>query len=174
MISGHYQGRLLSMISYMIHPSCILEIGTYTGYSAICLAEGLKEGGLIHTIEINVELEEIIKNNLTKAGIIDKVKLYIGNALEIIPELVFDFDMIFLDADKVNYLKYYELLVTNLKPGGIIIADNVLWSGKVVAQNDQDKEARFLMQFNDYVISDIRVENILMPLRDGIMLIRKK
>jgi caffeoyl-CoA O-methyltransferase len=174
MISGHFQGRMLSMLSHMIQPASILEIGTYTGYSAICLSEGLREGGLIHTIEINFELEESIKNNFIKSGITEKVKIYFGNALEIIPDLKFNFDMILLDADKVNYINYYELLINRMRSGGFIIADNVLWSGKVVDQDNNDKEARFLMKFNEHVQSDERVENILLPIRDGIMLIRKK
>jgi predicted O-methyltransferase YrrM len=173
MISGHYQGRILSFLCKLVSPKKILEIGTYTGYSAICLAEGISTDGEIHSIEINFELEELIKRNLEKAGILEKVKLYFGEAIHIIPKLEMDFDLIFIDADKVNYINYYKLLIEKLKPGGVIIADNVLWSGKVVDKDSKDKEAKKLMEFNNYVHSDNRVENILLPVRDGIILIRK-
>ncbi len=174
MLSGHFQGRLLSLLSKMMNPSCILEIGTYTGYGTLCLAEGLAEGGKIHSIEINMELEETIRNNLKKAKMDDKIALYIGNALEIIPKLKFIYDIVFMDADKINYLNYYNLLVDNIRPGGFIFADNVLWSGKVIYNPDRDKEAIALQEFNDHIQSDSRVENILLPVRDGLMLIRKK
>ncbi len=173
MLSGHYQGRFLSLISSMIKPVSVLEIGTYTGYSAICLAEGLAEGGIIHTIEINFELEETINENLLRAGVRDKVRLYFDNALKIIPEINKNYDLVFIDADKINYISYYKLLIEKMNPGGIIIADNVLWSGKVIDMEDKDKEAKKLREFNDYVNADERVENILIPVRDGIMIIRK-
>ena len=173
MISGHFQGRLLSMFSKMIRPLNILEIGTYTGYGTICLAEGLRESGRIHTIEINMELEETINLNLQRAGIREKVILYLGNALEIIPELNLNFDIVFLDADKINYLTYYKILMDHISPGGYIFADNVLWSGKVLENKERDKEATFLQEFNEYINKDSRVEKILLPVRDGIMIIRK-
>ncbi|HLF36134.1 MAG TPA: O-methyltransferase [Cyclobacteriaceae bacterium] len=173
MLSGHYQGRFLSMISSIIKPACILEIGTYTGYSAICLTEGLAEGGKIHSIEINAELEGTIRRNLERAGVSDRVLLYFGEALKIIPSMNQQFDLVFLDADKINYGAYYELLIRQMKPGAIMIADNVLWSGKVINKEDRDKEAAKLRDFNDRVNDDARVENILLPIRDGIMLIRK-
>jgi predicted O-methyltransferase YrrM len=173
MLSGHYQGRFLSMLSSILKPFCILEIGTYTGYSAICLSEGLAEGGKIHSIEINDELEGAIRKNFEKAGVGDRVKLYFGDALKIIPSIDQLFDLVFLDADKINYKAYYELLIGKMKPGAIMIADNVLWSGKVINKEEKDKEAAKLREFNDHVNGDTRVENIIIPVRDGIMLIRK-
>ncbi len=174
MLSGHFQGRLLSMFSKMIKPSCILEIGTYTGYSTVCLAEGLIPGGEIHTIEINIELEETINNNFKKAGLSEFVSLHLGNATDIIPQLTQTWDLAFIDADKVNYILYFELILKQLKPGGFIFADNVLWDGKVVSNFEKDKEADSLMKFNDYISCNTQIENILLPVRDGIMLIRKK
>ena len=173
MLCGHWQGRFLSMISSMIRPACILEIGTYTGYSAICLAEGLADKGIIHSIEINFELEETIRKNLKNAGIQHMVRLYFDDALKVIPGIDQKFDLVFIDADKINYINYYEILMEKMNPGGFIIADNVLWSGKVIDMEDHDKEAKKLREFNDYVTADPRVENILIPVRDGIMIIRK-
>ncbi len=174
MLSGHFQGRMLSLLSKMIKPSCVLEIGTYTGYSTICLAEGLLPGGKIHTIEINIELEETINKNFKDAGISDKVSLYLGDAIEIIPQLDFAWDLVFIDADKVNYIVYFEMILKKLKSGGFIFADNVLWDGKVVDNFTKDKEAKFLQKFNQYIMENRDTENILLPVRDGIMLIRKK
>lgn len=173
MLSGHHMGRMLSMISKMIHPEKILEIGTYTGYSAICLSEGLKEGGEIYTIEINSELEDMVIKYFREAGLDKTIKVYFGNAGEIIPELTDGFDLIFIDADKGNYSCYYDLVIDKLKPGGIILADNVLWSGKVIDTSQQDKDTRALRKFNDKVAEDSRVENVLIPVRDGLMMIRK-
>lgn len=176
MLSGHLQGRVLSMISKMNAPQHILEIGTYTGYSALCLAEGLKEGGSLHTIDINEELEDRIKAYFDQSEHADKIHLHIGNALEIIPSLDFSFDLVFIDADKENYLNYYNLLIDRLESGAVLIADNVLWSGKVV-DNEQlanDQETKSLHEFNQYIQKDSRVENVLMPIRDGLMVIRKK
>jgi caffeoyl-CoA O-methyltransferase len=175
MLSGHLQGRLLSAVSKMIRPSFILEIGTYTGYSAICLAEGLAEGGHMITIDINEELEDIVSRYLERAGLTGKVKPVTGNALEIIPTLEGSPDLVFIDADKDNYCKYYELLVDRMKSGAWLLADNVLWSGKVVAKPDpRDLDTLGLLKYNDMVQQDSRVENVLLPIRDGLMLIRKK
>lgn len=174
MLSGHLQGRVLSMFSKMIQPKRILEIGTYTGYSAICLAEGLSEGGELHTIDINEELHDFSKYYVEKAGLQHQIKSYIGNALDLIPQLNQDWDLIFIDADKENYSKYYQLLIDKLKTGAYLIADNVLWSGKVInAYKTLDLETKALVDFNEMVQADSRVENVLLPVRDGLMLIRK-
>lgn len=172
MLSGHVQGRLLAMFSKMISPARILEIGTYTGYSAICMAEGLKEGGKLITIDINEELEEMARQFFLKAGVENKVKQIIGNALEIIPKLEETFDLVFIDADKVNYLNYFNLVIDKVSSGGFIIADNVLWSGKVVHKKE-DKDTQVMMNFNREIQNDTRVENVMLPVRDGLMLIRK-
>ncbi|MBT8326497.1 MAG: O-methyltransferase [Bacteroidia bacterium] len=176
MLSGHLQGRVLSMISKMIQPKNILEIGTYTGYSALCLAEGLVEGGKLHTIDINEELETRIRAFLDQSEFKDKIELHIGNALDIIPSLNKSFDLVFIDADKENYLNYYNLLIELLPSGAILVADNVLWSGKVVNEDqlNSDYETKCLDAFNKAVHKDARVENVLMPIRDGLMIIRKK
>lgn len=175
MLSGHLQGRILSMFSKMIKPRRILEIGTYTGYSAICLAEGLVNEGMLFTIEKNAELEPMIRNFLAKAGIQEKVKLHIGDALTVVDELDEEFDLVFIDADKSNYIRYYEKILPKLKSGGYIIADNVLWSGKVLSQEEMEKDidAKTLNEFNNLVFEDNRVENVLLPVRDGLMVIRK-
>lgn len=175
MLSGHLQGRALSMMSKMVRPKRILEIGTYTGYAALCLAEGLTEKGELITIDINYELEDMVKHYIDKAGYADKIKLKTGDAAAIIPTLDRAFDMVFIDADKTNYSNYYDLLIDELPQGAIIIADNVLWSGKVVEKvkkNDNDTKA--LKAFNDKIQGDPRVENVLFPIRDGLMVIRKK
>lgn len=174
MLSGHIQGLFLQMISKLIRPERILEIGTYTGYSAICLAQGLNENGLLHTIDVNDELESIIRKYIDKAGLTNKISLHIGNALSIIPTLKETWDLVFIDADKENYLNYYHLVFNQVKPGGWIIADNVLWSGKVVDDNADDIETRAIRQFNEFIHADERVEHLLLPLRDGLMMIRKK
>jgi caffeoyl-CoA O-methyltransferase len=174
MLSGHVQGRFLSMISHMIKPSSILEIGTYTGYSAICLAEGLKSDGKLYTIDINEELESMVRKYFKEAGLEAQIEYKIGNALEIIPTMNLQFDLVFIDADKENYLNYYNLVIDKLKTGGYIIADNVLWSGKVVDKNIKiDKDTRAIMDFNDFVHQDKRVENMILSLRDGLMILRK-
>jgi caffeoyl-CoA O-methyltransferase len=172
MLSGHLQGRVLSMISHMIKPSLILEIGTYTGYSAICLAEGLAPQGALITIDINEELEERVRNYFTEAGLSKVIDFKIGNALELIPTLSNQFDLVFIDADKENYSAYYNLVIDKVKPGGFIMADNVLWSGKVLDQKP-DKDTKAILDFNRMVQQDSRVENVLLPIRDGIMLVRK-
>jgi predicted O-methyltransferase YrrM len=175
MLSGHLQGRLLSLFSKMIQPKSILEIGTYTGYAALCLAEGLTKDGILHTIDINEELETRIQKYFNQSTFKNQIKLHIGNALEIIPTINHKFDLVFIDADKENYSKYYDLLIDQMPSGGIIMADNVLWSGKVIDQEaiDTDNDTRELDHFNAKVQSDPRVENILIPVRDGIMVARK-
>ena len=174
MLSGHLQGRALSMFSKMIRPQCILEIGTYTGYSAICLSEGLQEGGKLYTIDINEELKSMSSNYFEKAGISKNVVQYVGNALEIIPKIKDEFDLVFIDADKENYSNYFKIVIEKMPVGGFIIADNVLWSGKVVEEvNDKDQETKALKEFNTLVHNSERVENILMPIRDGLMICQK-
>lgn len=173
MLSGHFQGRFLAMISKMIQPQKILEIGTYTGYSALCLAEGLVEGGKLITIEVNEELENFVKKFIKKSIFNDKIEFIIGNAIELIPKLEDEFDIVFIDADKQNYLNYYHLVFDKVKKGGYIISDNVLWSGKVVDDSKNDKDTVLLRKFNDLIQNDSRVENILLPIRDGLMLARK-
>ena len=174
MLSGHLQGRALSMFSKMIRPKYILEIGTYTGYSAICLSEGLQEGGKLHTIDINEELKSMSSNYFIKAGISNNVVQYVGNALEIIPNIKYEFDLIFIDADKENYSNYFEIVIEKMPIGGFIIADNVLWSGKVVGKvKDKDQETKAIKEFNYLVQTSERVENILMPIRDGLMICQK-
>jgi predicted O-methyltransferase YrrM len=175
MLSGHLQGRVLSFFSKMMQPNRILEIGTYTGYATLCLAEGLSEAGKIITIEKDEELSDMILHYAEKAGILPKVELKIGDAKEIIPALQEVFDLIFLDADKQHYLHYYELVLPKLRQGGVILADNVLWSGKIASPAaPNDKETLGLQAFNDAVSQDNRVECVLLPIRDGIMMIRKK
>jgi predicted O-methyltransferase YrrM len=174
MISGHLQGQFLKMISCMIRPRKVLEIGTFTGYSSINLAQGLAEGGTLHTIDSNAESVEIGKKYFNKAGVENKIQIHIGNALEIIPTLNETFDLVFIDADKENYLNYYKLVFDKLRVGGFILADNAFWSGKVFTkQKGSDKEVEGIIAFNDFVQNDERVENMLLPLRDGVMMVRK-
>jgi caffeoyl-CoA O-methyltransferase len=172
MLSGHLQGRVLSMISKMLQPERILEIGTYTGYSALCLAEGLKKDGKLITIDNNEELEDRIRGYFNASAFHSQIELRIGNASEIIPALNERFDLVFIDADKVNYFKYYELVFPKVRAGGIILADNVLWSGKVVNETP-DRDTQIILDFNRRIHEDQRVENVLLPIRDGIMMIRK-
>jgi len=172
MLSGHLQGRLLAMLSKMIEPKTILEIGTYTGYSAICLAEGLKSGGKLTTIDINEELEDRVRQYFRLAELELVIDYRIGNALEIIPQLMGPFDIVFIDADKENYARYYDLVFNLVPLGGYILADNVLWSGKVL-DDKPDKDTRAIKDFNEKIQHDSRVENILLPVRDGIMIARK-
>ena len=174
MLSGHLQGRTLSMFSQMIQPKTILEIGTYTGYSAICLAEGLQENGSLHTIDINEELKSMCERYFEKAGINKQVKLYTGNAMDIIPTIDAEFDLVFIDADKENYSNYFDLIIERIPIGGYIIADNVLWSGKVVEEVDtKDIETQGLIAFNKKMHESKRLENLLLPIRDGLMICRK-
>ncbi|MEQ9262350.1 MAG: O-methyltransferase [Owenweeksia sp.] len=175
MLSGHLQGRVLSMLSKMIQPKRILEIGTYTGYSALCLAEGLQEEGKLHTIDINEELEDMVNSYIEKAGYSDRIQMHVGDATQIIPALNESWDIVFIDADKENYSNYFDLTIDHLRPGGYIIADNVLWSGKVIQKVDpKDEETQALMAFNEKVLKDDRVENALFPVRDGLMVCRKR
>ncbi len=176
MLSGHIQGRTLSLISKSMQPNRILEIGTYTGYSALCLAEGLAKNGKLHTIDINEELETRIRKFVDASEYKDNVVLHIGNALEIIPNLDEDFDLVFIDADKNNYINYYDLLIGKIPSGAVIVADNILWSGKVLDTEalKQDLDTKVLDSFNKKVQADDRVENVLLPTRDGLMIIRKK
>jgi caffeoyl-CoA O-methyltransferase len=173
MLSGHLQGRILSMISHMIRPKTILEIGTYTGYSAICFAEGLADDGHLHTIDINDELAPLVKLYISKAGMEKKITTHLGNAISIIPTLPGPFDLVFIDADKINYSLYYDLVFDKVRQGGFIIADNVLWDGKVLNMETADKDTRAIHQFNEKIINDSRVENVLLPVRDGLMIVRK-
>jgi caffeoyl-CoA O-methyltransferase len=170
MLCGHLQGRVLSMISYMIKPQRILEIGTYTGYSALCLAEGLSTGGKLITIDINEELEKKVRDHFSQWQ--GKIEYKIGNALDIVPTLNEIFDLVFIDADKSNYSKYFDLVIDKIRPGGFILADNVLWSGKVLNKNP-DNDTKSIIAFNQKIQHDSRVENVLLPIRDGIMMIRK-
>ncbi len=175
MLSGHLQGRFLSMISKMIRPTSILEIGTYTGYSTLCLAEGLAENGKITTIDINYELEPFTRSFFDRSEFAKIIDFQIGNAMEIIPALDEHFDLVFIDADKSNYVNYYHLVFDKVKPGGFILADNVLWSGKVLEDYEKlDQDTQVLVDYNKLIQDDIRVENILLPIRDGIMITRKK
>jgi caffeoyl-CoA O-methyltransferase len=175
MLSGKLQGKTLEMFSKMMSPKAILEVGTYTGYSAICLAKGLAPEGKLITLDINGELEEMVRGFFEKSGLSAKIDYRIGNALDIIPQLEGDFDLVFLDADKINYPNYYHLIVDRIRTGGIILADNVLWSGNVLVKEGEkiQKDTQALLDFNQMVTHDPRVENVLLPIRDGIMMIRK-
>ena len=174
MLSGQLQGRFLSMISKMIKPLTILEIGTYTGYAALCLAEGLQENGELHTIEINEELEDIITKFFNQSVLKEKLHLHIGNALEIIPHLNKMWDLVFLDAEKTEYIQYYKMIFPYVKKGGFILTDNVLWNGKVTEEvANSDVETKAILTFNDFIQNDPHVENILLPVRDGLMMIEK-
>jgi len=174
MLSGHIQGKLLEMVSCLVKPKIILEIGTFTGYSTICLAKGLQRGGLIHTIERNAELEDLAKKYFIKAGIESQVVYHSGEAVDIIPSISEFFDLVFIDGDKKDYPLLYNAVIEKLKPGGILIADNVLWYGKVTGNVKQmDKDTLGVHGFNDMIIKDKRVENVLIPIRDGLSIIRK-
>ncbi len=174
MLSGHFQGRLLSMLSKMISPYRILEIGTYTGYSAICLAEGLTEDGKLYTIDINEELEDRVRQYFLESKYNQQIDLIIGDALNLIPRLNESWDIVFIDADKKNYTKYFNMVVASVKSGGYIIADNVLWSGKVVEKDHLDEDTLALRVFNDTLSKDPRFEVVLLPVRDGLLIARKK
>ena len=175
MLSGHMQGLMLQMFSKMIRPKNILEIGTFTGYSAICLAQGLQDGGKLHTIDVNEEFKEIITRYIKEAGLEGRIQLHIGSAVNILPLLKEEFDLVFIDADKENYSTYYDLVFPKVKQGGFIIADNVLWSGKILnSPMKMDVETKSLYDYSQKIQSDSRVENVLLPLRDGLMIARKK
>ena len=174
MLSGNYQGRILSLISKIIRPSSILEIGTYTGYSTICFSEGLDDNGFIHTIDHNEELINIQNKYFKKAGISKKVIQYLGDATKIIDKLNVEFDLVFLDADKENYPVYFDLIIDKVKSGGIIIADNILWSGKILNKvEDDDLATKSILEFNEKMNLDKRVETLILPVRDGLSFIRK-
>lgn len=172
MVSGHLQGRFLAMVSQMIRPHRILEIGAYTGYSALCLAEGLAPDGKLITIDINEELESRVRGYFAESPFQSKIDYRIGDAAQLIPALTDVFDLVFIDADKANYERYYDLVFDKVRTSGWLLADNVLWSGKVV-QDKIDKDTRAIQQFNQRIQNDSRVENMLLPLRDGIMMVRK-
>lgn len=176
MASGHLQGRMLKMFVRMIKPSCILEIGTYSGYSALCMAEGLPEGGMIHTFEINDEQEEFTRPWFEGSPYADRIKLYIGDALQLVPQLGLTFDLAFVDGDKRRYVDYYEMILPRLADGGYIIADNTLWDGHVLEEHPHasDLQTQGIKAFNDLVARDERVEKVILPLRDGLTIIRKK
>ena len=173
MLSGHFQGRVLSMFSKMIRPERILEIGTYTGYSAICLAEGLTSNGKLVSIDINEELAARVKGYFDESPYSEQIDYLIGDAMTIIPNLKSQFDIVFIDADKSNYINYYHLVFPMVKVGGYIIADNVLWSGKVIDPSQHDKDTLLLREYNQLVHQDNRVEEVLFPIRDGLMIARK-
>ncbi|MBP1613335.1 MAG: O-methyltransferase [Bacteroidetes bacterium] len=175
MASGHLQGRMLKMFVEMIRPRQILEIGTYSGYSGLCLAEGLGEGGLLHTFEINDEQEDFTRPWFENSAYADKIKFYIGDALELVPKLGITFDLAFLDGDKRKYIEYYEMTLSHLLSGGYIIADNTLWDGHVLEEShSNDYQTIGIKAFNEYVGKDMRVEKVILPLRDGLTIIRKK
>lgn len=173
MLSGHYQGRVLGMLSKMMRPNRILEIGTFTGYATLCLAEGLTEDGVLHTIDINQELESMVRENFQKSAFNTQIKYHLGNALEIILTLDEVFDLVFIDADKKNNANYYQLVFDKVRPGGMIVVDNVLWSGKVL-HGITDKDTVEIKKFNEMVHQDARVEKLILPVRDGLFIIRKK
>lgn len=175
MLSGNMQGLLLKMISLMMQPHCILEIGTFTGYSTICLAQGLSADGILHTIDNNPEVVAVAEKYFREAGLDGKIVRYLGNAMDVVNSIEGPFDLVFIDADKENYLNYYEAVFSKLRPGGIIIADNVLWYGKVMNPGAvSDKETRGITAFNLCVKNDSRVEHLLLPVRDGLMMVRKR
>jgi caffeoyl-CoA O-methyltransferase len=174
MLSGHLQGRILKMICMMVQPTCVLELGTFTGYSALCLAEGIAEDGIVHTIENNDELEEFSQNFFSQSPHGNKIRQHIGDALEVIKNLNETFDLVFIDADKREYLDYYHAVFDKVRNGGYILADNTLWDGKVIEKVDpNDKQTIGVMAFNDYVATDKRVETVILPIRDGLTVLRK-
>ena len=174
MISGHYQGRILSLISKIVSPKKILEIGTYTGYSAICLCEGMDKDGVLHTIDNNKELVKIQNKYFKKANLKDKIVQHSGDAKNIIPSIDEEFDIVFIDADKESYPEYYDLIINKVRSGGIIIADNILWSGKILEKVEKDDQAtQSIIEFNNKIIEDDRVKNIILPIRDGLNIVRK-
>lgn len=174
MLSGHFQGRILSILSKIINPKNILEIGTYTGYSALCLAEGMQGDGELHTIDVNEELVDFQRKYFDKSNYGSQIHQHLGNALELIPALDKTFDLIFIDADKDNYPNYFEIVMNKLNPGGIILSDNVLWSGKVLEElNPKDTSTKALLEYNKMLKDDPRVETVLLPIRDGLTISRK-
>ena len=174
MLAGHFQGRLLAMISKMIKPKYVLEIGTYTGYSTLCLAEGIQEKGEIHTIEKNDELVDFIRSYINKSQFAEKIVLHIGDAREIVPKINLLFDLVFIDGNKKEYVEYYNVIINKVKKGGFIIADNVLWNGKVIDKSENDENTKAVREFNKIIAENDELEKILLPIRDGIFIIRKK
>lgn len=174
MLSGAVQGRLLELLSRMIQPERILEIGTFTGYSALCLARGLKEGGRLYTVELRASDADSAQSFFNKSALKDKIILQVGNAEDILKELDERWDIVFIDADKVNYINYYEMVLPAVKPGGYIVADNVLFHGEVLEEKKQGKNAKAIHAFNEYIKQDTRIEHVLLTVRDGLMIIRKK
>jgi len=173
MLSGHYQGRVLSMLSKMLAPKRILEIGTFTGYATLCLAEGLANDGKLYTLDINIELEDMVRRNFADSEFNSQIDYILGDATQTVAALDEVFDLVFIDADKKNNGTYYDLIFDKIRPGGIIIVDNVLWSGKVLS-NQQDKDTKNITTFNDKLVADTRVEQLILPVRDGLFVIRKK
>lgn len=177
MLSGFFQGRLLSLISKLVQPKAVLEVGTYVGYSALCMAEGLAAGGQVHTLDVNDELEHIMHRFWAEANMQDRITFHLGDAKELIPELnkTHTWELVFIDADKANYIHYYNLVVDAVRPGGLILSDNVLWSGKVANPEayPKDKDLPLMLAYNKYLHEDPRTENILLPIRDGLMVSRK-
>lgn len=175
MLSGHYQGRLLSLLAKLIRPQNILEIGTYTGYSALCLAEGMAKNGILNTIDINEELQDLQKKYFEVSPYKDQIRQHLGDATTIIPTLKEEFDLVFIDADKPNYPRYFQLVMEKLRPGGVILSDNVLWSGKVTEPLKEDDEAtRALLKYNQLLAEDERLETVMLPVRDGLTISRRK
>ena len=174
MASGHIQGRLLKMLVGMIRPKTVLEIGTYSGYSGLCIAEGLEEGAHLHTVEINDEQEDFTLPWFKNSPYADKITMHIGDAMDVVPKLQVMFDMAFIDGDKRRYTEYYEMVLQHLNPGGYILADNTLWDGHVVDENAHDAQTLGIKAFNDLVANDERVEKVILPLRDGLTIIKKK
>lgn len=174
MLSGHFQGRVLSLLSKLKRPTCILEIGTFTGYASLCLAEGLADDGVLHTIDINEELEDRVRGYFNESPYRDKIRYHLGNASDIIPTLGLEPDLVFIDADKKNNALYYDLVFESIRPGGLILIDNVLWSGKVLEGDKMDKDTVLIRELNQKIKDDPRVEQVLLPIRDGLWIIRKK
>jgi len=175
MLSGAFQGRVLSMISKLTHPATILEIGTYTGYSALCLAEGIQEQGTLYTVDKNEELESFAKKYFDKSPYKNQISQLVGNAIDIIPTIDTKFDLVFIDADKSNYVNYFKLVIDKMNSGGVILSDNVLWSGKVVEEiNPKDIDTKALIAYNKLLNSDPRIETVLLPIRDGLTISRVK
>ena len=175
MLSGHYQGRLLSLISNLIQPKNILEIGTYTGYSALCLAEGLHEDGVLHTIDVNEELFDFQNRFFEASAFAKRIQQHLGDALEIIPQIKGGFDLIFIDADKPNYVNYFNLIIDRLNSGGVLISDNVLWSGKVLEKvKPNDISTKTVLEYNKLLAKDDRLETVMLPIRDGLSISRMK
>ncbi|GET45136.1 O-methyltransferase [Capnocytophaga felis] len=173
MLSGHFQGRILSLLSKIIQPKTILEIGTYTGYATLCLAEGLQKDGILHTIDIKEELQDLQREFFDRSGKGEQIIQHLGQAIDIIPKLEMTFDLVFIDADKQNYANYFDLVIEKMNSGGIILSDNVLWSGKVVEEvKSNDKQTKALLAYNQKLKEDSRIETVLLPIRDGLTVSR--